>query len=572
MAGIHVNGTTVCARKKFNMRQGLWLLFDRDFVDGMLPELAELSFADWCAAMELLFPGFIACGKVILPSTSTRVLVDGQPVAARSCHVFVRVTDANLIEGAWSAALLRSVVTSFAATPWDEPVLLGFARPKHDRARPDVVVAVDMWTIFDRCTAYTNRLVFDGCPIVEGHGLTVGPPVVEVQDGPPLDLSKVKELTWRELPRIQEALTAIKGTRSKMVLKRAVNGSGTYVCGVDLTTPDLTMDLELETDNGRTTVRELHQRGAGHTRCQSPYRDSTSWAAYYGVHSDGAPFIYDTGTHEKHVLQALGLKHAWEIIRDWYQETYQAQHVCRDGQIYSEVWGKISFHKIRSTPEVIERLLLACDAPRDKEGVMVRWNMLPGHFSTWKEAAWGAWVADLPYEGDVTSETSADDFKLVVANLMAWPLSMNFGGEMVTASLGAWARAFATLTVGEWVRVRDLPLWGKLTLEGILQIAFRPELAARARAIAPEIKILSPNNLTRLCRAHQIGDDNDNRFGQGDGRRLRVTVLSVAFVQELNISDIRITSHSQALAAYFKDEEEEVTSYPGSGNGKPTVQ
>jgi D5 N terminal like len=103
------------------------------------------------------------------------------------------------------------------------------------------------------------------------------------------------------------------------------------------------MDLEIETQQGWTTVRELHAQGAGHTRCQSPFRESESWAAYYGTFTDGNPFLYDSGTNTQYVLPStqprgdalFDLSHdglALDIGRQWQPV---ARHVA--------LWGKWTF-------------------------------------------------------------------------------------------------------------------------------------------------------------------------------------------------------------------------------------
>jgi hypothetical protein len=78
---------------------------------------------------------------------------------------------------------------------------------------------------------------------------------------------------------------------------------------------DLSMDLAVEAETGWTTVGGFAASDVQHLRIQSPYRDSTSWAAYLGRHKDGSPFLYDTGTSEKHVLDdAAKLAAAQELL------------------------------------------------------------------------------------------------------------------------------------------------------------------------------------------------------------------------------------------------------------------
>lgn len=67
---------------------------------------------------------------------------------------------------------------------------------------------------------------------------------------------------------------------------------------------DLTLETEMDTeDNGRMTVTEVLEAGITEKlRCQTPFRESNSFAAFLGFGADGTPFIYDSGTGITHWL------------------------------------------------------------------------------------------------------------------------------------------------------------------------------------------------------------------------------------------------------------------------------
>jgi hypothetical protein len=76
---------------------------------------------------------------------------------------------------------------------------------------------------------------------------------------------------------------------------------------LDFSTYDLALDTELETQrHSILTVVEAIKLpdfvGSGKLRCQSPFRDSDSFAAFLALGSDGKPFVYDSGTGTKHWL------------------------------------------------------------------------------------------------------------------------------------------------------------------------------------------------------------------------------------------------------------------------------
>ena len=64
----------------------------------------------------------------------------------------------------------------------------------------------------------------------------------------------------------------------------------------------LTLDQVVETEAGDTTIRALWLAAEDHVRIQSPYRDSSSMAAFVGFHDHGAPFLFDMGSSTKYVL------------------------------------------------------------------------------------------------------------------------------------------------------------------------------------------------------------------------------------------------------------------------------
>jgi hypothetical protein len=536
LAGFHeLDGVYTAARIKPSMVLGSWLLFDRDQVAEMPATLADLSFAQWRQAIDLLFPGFASAGCVVVPSASTRVTVDGARLASTSTHVFVRVDDPAEIPRAWSQATLRALITAHAGTP------LAFARPKRSRATGEVV-AVDWATLYDRSTAAPARLVFDGAPIVSGEGLEVLPPAVTVHKGPALELGRVPDLRPRkEVGMIAEALGEIRGTQPRVALTR----HGGRVTGVELVTADLELDQALETPAGRTTVAELRKAGAGHTRCQSPFRESSSWAAFYGTHGDGMPFVYDTGTNEKHVLRREGRAPISAILRAWLDEELGPQFKGPDGAMFSGRLGRwVRQREVQPADELIDRLAMASDAPCDAQGRVKR-HALPAQFRNWLPIAWGTLYRQLPAEEEVevASAPAGEELSQYLVALLTSIVPLEWAGYR-RHSLGAWARYHAALRPDRWCRVGPYACWSRTTGDG-MQIAIRPELAGPGQVRCPEIAALSQAKLTRLCRQYGLGVE-DNRVA-ADGRQIRATILNEAFVASLALPDVEDDALAAAL-------------------------
>jgi hypothetical protein len=138
--------------------------------------------------------------------------------------------------------------------------------------------------------------MFDGAPVTVGAGLEVLPPQIEAYEGERIDLAALPDLDQSAVEQAQQRTGATIRTTHSGKGKRA------HITGVTFISATLSMDLEVETGRGWTTVGDLHHQGAGHTRVQAPFRESSSWNAYYGTHHDGQPFIFDNGVRIKYVL------------------------------------------------------------------------------------------------------------------------------------------------------------------------------------------------------------------------------------------------------------------------------
>ncbi|MEJ8850452.1 hypothetical protein [Variovorax rhizosphaerae] len=272
IAGIHqIDGSACIARMKENFAPCQWALLDRD-VDEHTPgqfDADSLPYDDWLRLVdEKLLPGVASCERVVLPSSSARVrLPDGTPYSSGNGHTFVRTNGGDLER-------VRSQLSAKAA-------LEGIAWPKPRFSRKTgEKMGESATTILDASVLSPGRLTFDGKPRAS-NGLSIAPPEVAVFDGPALDLSAFVDLTDEEI--------AIRNAASPVRLHR--DGAG-RVSQQDHTT--LTLDTVIELEDGETmSVREWHESGRGHTRIQSPFRASDSFAAFI----DRDPLrVYDSGT------------------------------------------------------------------------------------------------------------------------------------------------------------------------------------------------------------------------------------------------------------------------------------
>lgn len=549
LSGFHaVNDQPAVARLGENMELGSYLLFDRDQADGMPAELAELNLEDWRAAVARLFPGFDACGVVWVPSTSRRVLVDGAPLGGPSGHAFVKVApDPGWITHKWNQALLRALVTEHPPVPWEEPVGLAFPKPVRDRkGGTGAVLRHDWWTIVDRTTWAAARLVFDGAPIVEGDGLEVVSATVEHHAGPPLDLAAIKDVTASEIAAISQAIEEIRGSAPHITIERGHRGGKKMVTGLTIVVDDLTTETELQTRDGWRTVAALLSSGEPHVRCQTPFRESDSEAAFFALHADGTPYVYDSGTGEKHVLRQTSLREAWAVIHDWWRRTYDPRFVRRD-LFYSGTMGEfMKPAQAAPTPDLMRSLAFAREAPKDKQG-RVRVDQLPAVFNAWRSVAWGHIRLGLPREEDYAGDGGAgDELKGLLVNLLSSIVTIDWAeGVAQRASLAVWAWRFADADRGAWVSVRDYALWGRLSDDGKFELAMKPALASQVRGHL-EVAATSQDVLLRRCRKYKLARSDDNRIFSS-GKQVRAVVFTDEITAELNLMSARDDSPAARL-------------------------
>lgn len=284
--GIHLleyNGEILQAvgRFKENVRPSNWLLLDRD-VDQYTPaSIASLDTSGWLAALCSIIPSIDKVSYVETPSTSSRVLHDRIPVATGNSHVWIYIDNPDDIERIRTAVLLGAATQGHC---WQ--------KPRFSRLEPDKVVGNSLVTLLDLSVWMPGRLVFDGCPTA-GSGLQVLPPEISVHEGQhrSLDTSLIESPDAKDIPEI---------TRKAGCEMSVRNGNG----GIRIVAKNLTLDTEVETKEfGLVPVRELIVKGIRtETRCQTPFRDSVSWAAFYNTNDSGNPFIYDHGTGVTHWL------------------------------------------------------------------------------------------------------------------------------------------------------------------------------------------------------------------------------------------------------------------------------
>lgn len=287
-----VDGHRYIARLKMNMLPSSWVYFDRDFMDGMPEHLARLDPDQWWAAMGEMIPGLDRVGRVVVPSTTGRVLVDGEPMAATGSHVYFQISDPYDNERFGATLLQKSFLHGS-----------GFMRKWGGEASRQ-------WSIFDPTTFSHERLVYEGKPTIDGQGLSVGPPVVMVTPGGRLDTATVKDLNPTETSQVAEATGCRIKNEIRKRLRMTVGGPKLVDVMVAVTIdeqqlqPDTEITAKISDKEEKITVLDYWKSDHEKLRCQTPFRDSTSWNGILNRHKGtcAPPLVFDNGSRIKFVL------------------------------------------------------------------------------------------------------------------------------------------------------------------------------------------------------------------------------------------------------------------------------
>ena len=270
---------TALARLKDHATPSTWQLFDRD-EDKSTPDWAvQQSFNEWRLNLDKILPGVAAVEMLRAQSSSARVLrADGTAVGGGNGHVWIKITDPGDAERTRSAILARAIELDLA---WTKPRLSNRSGLECGRGWA-TIVDWSVWT--------TGRLVFVGQPTCLA-GLTITEQQFEhiKGDSDALDTSKAV---------VSVLKTFRASSRLGVALRLSRNGTG-----FSSVMHDLRLDTEIEVEDGNVkTVRDLMLNFTDKVRCQTPFRESNSTAAFMAIDGSGEPFIFDSGTNTKHVL------------------------------------------------------------------------------------------------------------------------------------------------------------------------------------------------------------------------------------------------------------------------------
>ena len=281
-SGFHA-GKLVGARIKDLQEPSSWTLLDADEPKGFPDAWRGLTFQQRLELLEPVAPGISTAERVELRGSSARV-VNGSGGPPAPSHGWICCDDAEDIARA-------AIALQIHATAAD----IYFDSPRHSRMTGDVIGA-QARTSIDLAPWHRGRLNFDSQPTIKAEGYTLADAAIAIVNpgGGMFSPGKVAKVTQ----------AATRTYKAKTGCTIRVNSRGTSA--MQTIAGQLTLGTQIEVGGDVRTLAawadHMTEHGIRHLRCEAPFRDSQSEAAFIGWGHDG-PFVYDIGVATKYVLQ-----------------------------------------------------------------------------------------------------------------------------------------------------------------------------------------------------------------------------------------------------------------------------
>jgi hypothetical protein len=309
------DGEQIAARLKRGIMPSNWILLDADNPPGIPSAWAKMTIEQRLMFWEPMVPGISQCERIELRASSARVM-NGSG-SKQKTHAWIRVNDASKVP------LLKAFIGVEMVNKG-----LSFRFEKKSRIDRSKTVGVEARSVFDLSVFDTGRLVFCSKPIL-GLGMdeyTVDDAGIEIinEGFGPLDIS------WVSVPS-KAAVDEYKKSTGVDLKIKSENGH----LSVD-SYGQLTMQTEIERRGEVKTLEEwIKQVPVGETlRCESPFRESHSEAAFISHHSNGNVVVHDVGNGTTYKLgQPDSLRQSF----DYCTKSIRPIEYCVDGFISNKV-------------------------------------------------------------------------------------------------------------------------------------------------------------------------------------------------------------------------------------------
>lgn len=283
---INYKGELVSARLKRGIDYSSWMLLDADNPPGMPDEWAEMSIGERLKLWDAFVPGISACERIELCGSSARVqnFIEDDGNDGKATHAWIKVSHPDKI------AILKAHIRVEMVR---HNVSFTYNRKAKDGGE---IIGREDRSVFDLAVLDTGRLVFCAQPEVRSPMHTVEDANVTIvnEGGGPLDIS------WVELPK-QRALEDLRQKTGLSMRLSLDNGNvSTIVSG------ELSLDTPIEVKGITRSLRDWADNMSvdEKLRCEAPFRESQSEAAFIRIGENGNPFVYDIGNGTTYKLHS----------------------------------------------------------------------------------------------------------------------------------------------------------------------------------------------------------------------------------------------------------------------------
>jgi predicted P-loop ATPase len=269
-----VDGEKYAARLKRGIEPSAWILIDADDPRGIPPEWAAMSLQERLELLEPLVPGISTCARVEYRSSSARVVKNDQEPRGAT-HAWIKISDPAKTETLREHVKVQMQLQG-----------LSFPSPRHSK-EPRQVIGHEARTVVDLAVWVPGRLVFCSKPEVVNENYYVTDADIKIvnPDCGTLDVSAI------ELPSDGD-LEKLQGQTGRSLSFSQNNGLKVSDTGT------LTLDTLIESKGVFKPFSEVvaDMNPGEKVRCETPFRDSSSEAAFIRLKDDGVPFLYDIGS------------------------------------------------------------------------------------------------------------------------------------------------------------------------------------------------------------------------------------------------------------------------------------
>ncbi len=271
------------ARLRRGIQPSAWLLLDGDNPPGIPEKWAALPIGERLNYLEEVIPGISTAERIELRASSARVRLETEEQKPAT-HAWIRVNSPEKI------TLLKAYLAVQTVNKG-----LSFAFERRSRVNREEVIGIEHRTLVDLSVLDVGRIVFIAEPTADLPGYIVDDAnVTIVNDG-----GGVLDIDWVQKPDEADLLDYKQNTGIGLAIDIGRNfGLSVRAEG------QLSMQTEIEC---RGQVKPLSEwtknmKPNDKLRCEAPFRESSSEAAFIRIGDDGIPFVHDIGNGTTYTL------------------------------------------------------------------------------------------------------------------------------------------------------------------------------------------------------------------------------------------------------------------------------